>query len=161
IAQAESLLDALQRSGPNSAAQHVALGILRRAQSRLDDAVKEQELAIALDRNEFVARLELGTDLVLLGRPQEGLRHLGLALRLNPEGPLKAFQYWNLGHAQALLGHADAAIIRLNRARALDSELWFVPFSLAGALGMHGDIEEGKAALAEVRRLNPAITNVA
>jgi adenylate cyclase len=160
-ARALSLLDGLQRSGATSVDQHVARGILHRLQAQLDDAVKQQELAIALDGNEPAAYSELGTNLVLLGRPQDGLPHLEKALRLNPVGSFRAAQYRALGHAQALAGRADEAVTMLKRARAADEELWSVAFDLAAALGMRGDVDEGKAVLADAKRLNPALTSIA
>jgi hypothetical protein len=39
--------------------------------------------------------------------------------------------------------------------------IWFVPFTLAAGLGLRGDIDEAKAALAESHRLKPEMNSVA
>ena len=86
---------------------------------------------------------------------------LQAALRLNPAGTFAALQHRELGRAQALLGRADEAIAALKRARALDDDSWSAAVDLAAAFGMRGDIDDGKAALAAARRINPALTSIA
>ena len=146
--RAQSLLDALQRAGVDSVDRRVAQGILRRLQGRLDDAIKELELAVALGRNDLSGNFELAATLVLAGRPQDAIPRLQAALRLNPAGTFAALQHRELGRAQALLGRADEAIAALKRARALDDDSWSAAVDLAAAFGMRGDIDDGKAALA-------------
>jgi TolB-like protein len=131
--RAQSLLDALQRAGVDSVDRRVAQGILRRLQGRLDDAIKELELAVALGRNDLSGNFELAATLVLAGRPQDAIPRLQAALRLNPAGTFAALQH----------------------------DSWSAAVDLAAAFGMRGDIDDGKAALAAARRINPALTSIA
>jgi len=55
----------------------------------------------------------------------------------------------------------DKAINLLGKARASNPRLWFVQLSLAGALGLRGELEGAKAALAEAIKLKPEINSLA
>ena len=63
-----------------------------------------------------------------------------------------------MGDAEINLGHLDAAIDAYRK--AIDSGLhqFYVYTNLAAAYALAGQKDEAKAALAEARRLNPAIT---
>ncbi len=66
------LLEALERDRDRPKA-YLALGRLRRLQNRLIDAKIELEKAIALDRNNATAILQLGITLLYLGQPDAAL----------------------------------------------------------------------------------------
>ena len=93
-ARAEQLLfEALERD-PNSPIAHLEMSNLRRLQNRLPEAYTEGEAAVALDRNNWRAAINLGGVLMWLGRPEEGIPYFKNAIRLNPHYP---------GHGHSLL----------------------------------------------------------
>ena len=68
--------------------------------------------------------------------------------------------YAQLGNCQLLSNHADLATDPLIKARAAASQIWWVHFTLAGALGLKGDLDGGKAALAESLKLRPEFNSI-
>jgi len=55
----------------------------------------------------------------------------------------------------------DVAIDLFTKARTANPRSWLHWFELAGALGLKGDIDEAKAALAESLKLKPEINSFA
>jgi adenylate cyclase len=160
-ARAEQLLlEALERDTNRSMA-HVAMGILRRLQHRLGESKMEFETAIALDRNNARAIFQLGQTMMWLGQPEAGIPLLEKAIRLNPHDPTLASHYAMLGLCHLVLGHVDQAIDLTGKARAENPRTYYIHLYLAGALGLRGDLEEAKAALAEAIRIRPEINSFA
>jgi adenylate cyclase len=140
---------------------HVAMGILRRLQLRLGESKMEFETAIALDRNNARAIFQLGQTMMWLGQPEAGIPLLEKAIRLNPHDPTLASHYAMLGLCHLVLGHVDQAIDLTGKARAENPRTYYIHLYLAGALGLRGDLEEAKAALAEAIRIRPEINSFA
>ncbi len=161
-ARAEQLLVEVLERDVNSATAHDQLGELRRFQNRLAEAQIEFETAIALDPNNRGAFFHLGMLLMWLGRPREGIPLDWKAIRLNPHHQAGAAPtYWALGHSHLLLGDVDEAIDLLRKARALNPRYWFIPLSLASALGLKGDLDGAKTVLAEATKLKPELNSLA
>jgi tetratricopeptide (TPR) repeat protein len=158
--RAERLLTEALKLDASRADTHATLGLLRRVQNRLAEAQAEWEAAIALDRNNSWAYYELGIALMYLGEPQDAIPRFEKAMRLNPSYPSIAGYYWGLGACQLLLGNVDEAIKLLTKARAANQRPYFIHLWLAGALGLRGDLEEARAALAEVAKLKPELTSL-
>jgi adenylate cyclase len=154
------LLEAVERDA-NSSMAHFVMGILRRAQNRLTDAKTELETAIALDRNEPPAFSQLGQTVMLMGQPEAGIPQFERAIRLNPRDPSVSTVYWAWGACHLLLGHLNEAIDLLGRARTENRGLWFNHLWLAGALGLKGDLDDARIALAESLKLKPGIDSLA
>jgi TolB-like protein/class 3 adenylate cyclase/Flp pilus assembly protein TadD len=154
------LLEALERDANRSMA-HYAMAMLRRVQNRLAESQIEFETAIALDRNNARAFYQLGNTLLYIGLPEAGIPHIEKAIRLNPYDPNRANFYASLGMCHLVLGHVDEAIDLLRKARAENPRFWFIHFWLAGALGLQGDLDEARAALAESLKLKPAMSSLA
>jgi tetratricopeptide (TPR) repeat protein len=155
------LVEAVDKGGiSNRAAAHFTLGVLRQMQNRLPEAQSEFETAISLDPNNARTYLHLGETLLYLGRPEGGVSPLEQAIRVRPDDPNLAITYWALGACQLLLGRVDQAIDLLQTARAANARLWVPYFYLAGAYGLKGDLDRAKSALAESRRLKPALRSI-
>jgi adenylate cyclase len=155
--RAERLLrEALDRD-PNHANAHYVSGVLNRLQRRLTDARIELEKAIALGNN-APAYQQLGIVLIRLGQPEDGIPYIEKAIRLSPHDPFIHFYYWALGHCHLLLGQTDQAIDLLARARASNPHVWYFHTYLAAALGLGGDLDEARSALAESLRLKPEVS---
>ena len=59
------------------------------------------------------------------------------------------------------MNHADSATDYLIKARGAAPQVWWIPFNLAGALGLKGDLDGGKAVLPESLKLKPEINSIA
>jgi adenylate cyclase len=160
LARAEELLLEVLERDPNRSMAHYAMAMVRRSQCRLIESKMEFEASIALDRNNARAHFNFGHTLVLLGQPEAAIPHIEKALRLNPYDPNAANFYWALGMCHLLLNDPDLAIEFLTKARAGNPSAYYVHMSLAGALGLKGDINDGKAALAEALALKPEINSL-
>ena len=79
-------------------------------------------------------------------------------MRLSPRDPVIGVFHVDLGEAEIGLGHFDAAIDEFRKAIDLGYRAFFAYTNLAAAYAHAGRMNEAKAALAEARRLNPAIT---
>ena len=160
-ARAERLLLEAIEQDPNSSRAYEALGTLRRIQTRLDESRIELERAVALDRNNAHALLQLGETLMFMGRPADGIPPIEASIRLNPSDPNAAFGDWALGTCHLLLGHMDQAVDLLRKARAENPRVYFFQLYLAGALGLRGDVDEARAVLADAIRLKPQANSLA
>jgi len=154
------LLEALDRD-PDRAMARYAMAVLRQTQNRLAEARIEVEKAIALDPNFALAHHSLGQTLLFMGQPDAAIPHAETALRLSPHDPVVSTFYWGLGACHLVLGQLDEAIDFLRQARAANPQLLAHHLWLAAALGLKGDLDEAKAALAESLKLNPGIDSVA
>jgi TolB-like protein/tetratricopeptide (TPR) repeat protein len=160
-ARAEQLLLEALEGDANRSMAHYATGMLRRIQNRLAESRIEFETAIALDRNNARALYQLGSTLLWLGQPEAGIPYIEKAFRLNPHDPNRANFYASLGMCHLVLSHVDEAIDLLRKARAENPRLWFIHFWLAGGLGLKGDLDEARTALAESLRLKPEMNSLA
>jgi TolB-like protein/class 3 adenylate cyclase/tetratricopeptide (TPR) repeat protein len=161
VARAEQLLlEALDRDANRSDA-HRALGLLRRFQNRLAESRIEWETAIALDRNDAGALRNLGLTLMYLGQPEAAIPQIEKGIRLSPRDYAIVVAYWGLGMSHLLLGHLDEGIGFLRKARAANSQFFYIHFALAAAFGLKGDLDEAKAALAEGIKLRPEVNSLA
>src|SRR5215813_5905461 len=161
MARAEQLLLEALEHDPNRAAAHEAMGFLRRLQGRLSESRMEHETALALDPNYQRAVKQLGWTLQHLGEPDAAIAQGEKALRLSPRDPDSGDMYGLIGYAHLLSNRVDEAIDFLIKSRARNPRIWWVHYGLAGALGLKGDDEEGKAALAESLKLKPEINSLA
>jgi adenylate cyclase len=93
-----------------------------------------------------------------VGRFEQAKADAERAMRLSPRDPYIGNFHVIVGDAEISLGHVDAAIDEYRK--AIDSGLrqFFAYTNLAAAYAHAGKMDEAKAALAEARRLNPAIT---
>lgn len=159
--RAERLLTEASERDRNNARQHWAMGMLRKLQGRFVDAKLEFEKTIELDHNHAPGLGQLGFTLVALGQPEAALPYFEKTIQRNPRSQNISFYYFGLGMCHFFLDHLDRAIEIFRKAHALNSQVYFFPLFLAGALGLRGDIEEAKAALAEFLALKPQLRSLA
>ena len=57
--------------------------------------------------------------------------------------------------------HVDLATDYLTKARSAAPQIWWIHFYLAGALSLKGDLDGGRASLAEGIKLRPEMNSVA
>jgi len=161
VTRAEQLLfEALERD-PKRSRAHLVMGLIRRWQGRLSDSKIELEAAIALDPNQASGHRQLGVTLMFLGQPEAAIPQLEKSTRLSPHDPFIALNYNALGRCHLFMGHVDQAIDLLRKARATSPRYYFIHLNLAAALGLRGDLNEARAALAEGVKLRPELNSLA
>jgi TolB-like protein/class 3 adenylate cyclase len=161
VARVDRLLSEAIESDPNQPMAHAIMGFLRRMQGRLTEARILFERAIALDPNLEWARQQFGWTLLFLGEPQEAIAQGEQSLRLSPRDPNIAWRYELLGWCQLVSNHVDQAIDLFIKGRIATPRVWNFPFGLAGALGLKGDVNGAKAALAESLKIKPELNSLA
>jgi adenylate cyclase len=159
-ARAEQLLLEAIESDPNNATAHSMMGQLRRVQNRLTESRIEFETAISLSANDVFTLGQLAWTLLFLGQPRVGLLQAEKILQFSPRDPSIWGAYLILGWCQLLLNRVDRAIDQLIKSRAANPRPWVTHFGLAGALGLNGDFDGSKAALAESLTLNPEVNSL-
>ena len=161
LRRAEILLHEALQTGSKSEHAHVAIGLLRRMQRRFDEASIAFGAAIALNRNSAVAFFQLGLLSMLTGRPEEAIPRIQKAIRLSPGDRDDAIHHWGLGTCYMLLGETDRALELLLRARAENSQLYYVHLDLAAALDLVGERDASRDALTTATELMPATVTLA
>src|SRR6516165_800385 len=154
------LLEAIGCDASNARARQ-ALGLLRRLQNRLDEARIELETSIALVPNSASTYRELGMTLICLGQPDAAIPELERGIRFGSHDAASPSAYSMLSLAHLLLGHLDQAIEFSRQARARNPRLYFTHMLLAAALGLKGDTEGARAALAEGIKVRPEFNTMA
>lgn len=155
----QMLLEALE-AAPNRSMAHTAMGFLRRVQNRLTEARVEEETAIVLDPNNDFAYRHLGWVLLFLGEPSAAILQAEKAIRLSPHDTNIWGVYGLLGWCRLLLNDVDQAIDLLIKARTSHPRVWWVHFVLAGALGLKGNLDEAKTALARSMQIKPEVNSL-
>jgi tetratricopeptide (TPR) repeat protein len=155
--RAEQLLLQALEATPNRSMAHTAIGFLRRMQNRLTEARVEEETAIVLDPNNDFAHRHLGWVLLFLGEPSAAILQAEKAIRLSPHDTNIWGVYGLLGWCRLLLNDIDQAIDLLIKARTSHPRVWWVHFVLAGALGLRGNLDEAKTALARSMQIKPEV----
>jgi tetratricopeptide (TPR) repeat protein len=128
------------------------MGLLRRLQNRLAEAKAELETALARSRNYASVYRQLGITMMFMGQPESAIPQIEKGIRLSPYDHNLQVALWALGSCHLLLGHIEAAIELLRKARAIapgypNAQLW-----LAGALGLRGDLGQAREALTEAMK---------
>jgi adenylate cyclase len=162
LPRAEQLLvEAIERD-PNSSWAHETMGWVRQSQkNRLREAQIELETALALNHNNLGAVRALGWALANLGEPEACIAQGEKSLRLSPRDPKMWNSYAQLGNCHLFLNHAELAADYLTKARGAAPQVWWIHFYLAGALGLKGDLNGGRASLAEGIKLRPEMDSIA
>jgi TolB-like protein/DNA-binding winged helix-turn-helix (wHTH) protein/Tfp pilus assembly protein PilF len=146
------------RADSEDAWAHFALASVYLFNKRLEDSVAEFELALRLNPNFSPARGIYGVALSYRGRWQEGLAAAQQALRFSPRDPFAAIYGGVAAYCQYIGRNYDEAA-RLSR-EALRHRPDFVGAHrvLTASLGMSGEIEAARTALAALRHVQPNIS---
>ena len=152
-ARAEQLLTEILRDDANNSDAHANVGMLRRAQGRLNDARIELEIAIALAPNNIQAMGQLGITLTFLGHPEAAVPFIERCLRLAPHDRNTPVNQAILGLCKLLLGDAEEAVLWLRRARAANPRLFYIHAFLAAALALRNELDEADRVLRQAVRL--------
>jgi TolB-like protein/class 3 adenylate cyclase len=161
LARGERLLFEAIESNPNQPMAYAVMGLLRRMQSRLNEARIAFEKAMTLDANFEWANMQLGWTLLFLGEPGDAIAHGEKSLRLSPRDPSIFWRYELLGWSYLVSNHVNEAIDLFTKARTANPRIWSTTYGLAGALALKGDLGAAEAVLAEALKLKPEVNSLA
>jgi TolB-like protein/DNA-binding winged helix-turn-helix (wHTH) protein/Tfp pilus assembly protein PilF len=160
-ARAERLLLTAIETDPNRSEVYGYFGLLLRLQNRLIESRAALETALAIHPNDAWARLQMGWTLLFLGQPDAGLAEGEEALRRRPHDPEMRGVYQQLAWCLLLLDRAQPAIDMLTNALAGRPGQWVNHFALAAALGLKGDLDGAREALAKSLAIKPDVNSLA
>ena len=137
---------------------HYALGGVYLMARRFDDSLAEFDAALRHNPNFSLAQGYCGLTLSYCGRWQEGEQAAQRALRLSPHDPLSAV-YCGIASYTQYVGRRYDEAMRLAR-EAIRQRADFVGAHrvLTAAAGMSGRVDLAKAALQELRRVQPNVS---
>jgi tetratricopeptide (TPR) repeat protein len=130
------------------------LGLSRRPSEALDAA----DAGLVINPNDvglLIARAIVENS---LGRYARAKADMEQAIRLSPRDRYVGIFHIDLGEAEIGLGNFDAAIDQFHKAIDAGARPFYAYTNFAAAYAHAGKMDEAKTALAEARRLNPAIT---
>jgi adenylate cyclase len=135
---------------------HWVLGQVSLWKKQHEQALVEGERAIALDANDADSYVSLGNSLGFAGRPEDGIKLIQQAMRLNPH---YSPRYLNLlGLAYHMAGRDEEALKHLERALSLEPNFLPARMTLAACYVQLGRLDEARAEGAEVLRQSPNTT---
>jgi TolB-like protein/class 3 adenylate cyclase/Flp pilus assembly protein TadD len=130
---------------------HWGLGMVRLQKRLFDQAIAAYEKALALNPNDADFVAEMADALTHVGRPQDAIEQMKQAMRLNPITP--NWYAWNLGWAYYHAGQYEEAIVELKPLLPLG---WSsVPRRLAASYAQLGYLDEARAQVAEILKIDP------
>ena len=135
---------------------HSVLGLVYVHKKQYERAIAEGQRAITLAPNDAEGYVNLGIILNFAGRPEETIRLVEKAIRLNPRYP--ASYLANLGWAYTLTRQYEEAITVLKRALTRNPNFLAAHFFLAVVYSESGREEEARAEAAEILRISPDFT---
>jgi adenylate cyclase len=135
---------------------HAALGFAELCLHRHERALSALDRALALNPNSADVRTMRGTVLNFLGRPEEGLREVELAIRHNPHHP--DWYLLGAGRAYYMLGRYEDAIPTLERLATAMPELTTGRLLLAAVYAAADRQAESEAEVSSVLKDNHTLT---
>jgi len=135
---------------------HLALSMLYMLKREHDKAIATLERAIAINSNGADAYALLGFLFTDAGKPEEGIKLIQKAMRLNPLPPARYLHY--LADAYDSLGRYEDAIEAYKGVLKRSPNYLFAHTGLAAAYIALGREEEARQQAEELRRLDPAFS---
>src|SRR5580704_3022254 len=137
---------------------HFALGCVYLFARRFDDSLAEFEWALRLNPNFSMAQGYYGLALAYCGRSGEAATAAQRALRLSPRDPLAAVYCGIASYAQFVGRNYDEAMRLAREGIRQRGDFVGAHRVLTAAAGMAGQNDMAKAALQELRRVQPNIS---
>jgi tetratricopeptide (TPR) repeat protein len=125
---------------------------------RSGEAIGVSNAGLAVDPNFDPLYVTRAVAELSLGQYEQAKADVQRGMSLSPRDSQTSSFLVIVGDAELSLGHFDAAIDQYRKAIDMGPRLFFQYTNLAAAYAHKGKMDEAKAALAEARRLNPAIT---
>jgi adenylate cyclase len=143
---------------PKNADAYYALAFLY---TLTGDVIKSQELlrqCIALNRNHAPAYAFYGLNLNRLDRARDAFPWVERAFALSPRDPLRAIWYGTIAQARISIGDDVLAVEAARKGIAANRDHGRNYAALASALAHLARMDQAKAALKELRRVQPGIS---
>lgn len=139
---------------------YFTLGRVHLARREYDRAIAALEHAIELNPGLAVSYCGLGDSLAYEGRLDEAIDQFEMAIRLSPHDPFRwaFYSYRALAHIFRR-EFADAAAWARRSVQTPNAQYW-AHAHLVAALGHLGDIEQTRAAVAELMRIKPEFSTI-
>ena len=132
---------------PELALAYHASGLIHRARGDHQAALDDFDKAVQYDPDFARAHAQKGNELVLLGRPQNGLPCVDQAIQLSPNDPAAGSFHWIKGRAHFFDGDYPAAASSLQQSIALLPTVWYSWLYLVSALALQKGIKNQATAL--------------
>jgi adenylate cyclase len=156
LKRGDELLSKALALDPNYAGAHMSKANILRLQGRRDEAIAENERAIALDPAMADAVESLGVDYMGLGQFDKSLEYLDKAIRLSPHDPNPGFWYDIKGVDYFGLKQYDQAVEWTRRSIAVNSNVNpRAHTALIAALALTGHDAEAREALQRYLAIPP------
>ena len=140
---------------PGNAHVRCTRGTVLYAMGMPDRALREFELALAIDRNLAMAHAYSGLMKFFLGRAHETEGHVAEAMRLSPRDPLLFHWHYLIGVADFYIGRVVRAVNGLRKSVEISSNWALSQFVLAAVLAQAGLLAEAAETCDAARRLAP------
>jgi adenylate cyclase len=134
---------------------HWLLGVTYRLTGQPDKAIDALELAIQLNPSFTLAYHELGITLAMRGRPDDALVYLEKAIRLNPQDRFMWVFLFGVALAHSFAERYDEAVEWVQRSIQRQPDFALSYLVLAASCAFLGRVEDARAAVRELLRLNP------
>ena len=137
---------------------HLALGYLAFVARKTDEAIDCFRRALNLNPNFAAAHGFVGWALAFDGRSDEAIGHLQQAIRMSPRDPLNGFFFAGLSASHYLAGRYTEAVEWARQAVQMRGGILGGHRILCASLAQAGLIEEARAAMNQLRQLQPGIS---
>ena len=149
LQRADQLVSKAIALDPDWTGPHSLKALILRFQGRTEEAVPEDERALALDPSNVMAVVDLGFDYEMLGRYDKSLEYFDKAILLSPHDPLLAHAYGGKALANFALKRYDQAIDWARQAITVNQTggVQYIHAALIAALALAGHETDAREAL--------------
>jgi Tfp pilus assembly protein PilF len=147
-----SIWEDIVKKSPNKARPHNNLGVVYRQEGRLDEAMKEYQIAVRLNPSYADAHINLGVIYQKQGLLDEAMKEYQIAVSLNPKN---AVVHNNRGIIYGRQGRLDEAMREFQAAVRINPDYADAHSNLGVAYQQKGRLDEAKSEFQTALRLNP------
>jgi tetratricopeptide (TPR) repeat protein len=137
---------------------YMALGYFELTGRNTDEAVRHFKAALDLNPNFASAEGSIGFALAFDGQSEEAINHFDQAIRMSPRDPFNSFFFVGVAVAHYLAGRYTEAVKWARQAVQLRPGYTGAHRILCASLAQADQLDEAKAVLATVMRLQPNIS---
>jgi TolB-like protein/class 3 adenylate cyclase len=139
---------------PDNPGTYTAIGYYARFHDDYTGYLRAAETRVALEPKSATAHNNLAASFLHGGEPKRAIEHLTQAIDLDPKRPVDV-TLLNMGRAYFMLGDNDAAIEWYQKSLAVNPTFPTTYAFLAMAYALKGDDAKARAAVADLRRVDP------